>query len=82
MTNNEQKVHELLEFILKQEYTHGSTGQQIEYAQTYAEAAIEHKMVGNTLKVQVHYVLTNLSGWRGKEARETKAKLNKLVKKI
>lgn len=80
MNKNEQKVHELLEVVMKQEYTRGKTSRLIQYAQTYARKAITDKMTGEELRVQILYILGNLSRWRGKEARETKARLNKLVK--
>ncbi len=82
MTNNEQKVHKLFEKIMLVESVHNHSGKLIEYAQTYAQAAIINEMTGNMLRVQVLYVLGNLGGWHGKEARETKAQLNRLVKKL
>lgn len=50
------------------------------YAQTYAKAGIGMK--GRVLKVQIVYVLCNLGGWKGEEARETKKKLKKIMAKI
>ena len=49
---------------------------------TYADAAeIAYYDYGfKGLKTQVAYVLSNLSGWRGDEAREVKAELRRLVK--
>ena len=82
MTKNETKVHELLEIIMKVEYTRGGASRLIQYAQTYAQAAMRDKMVGKMLRVQVLYTLNNLTGWRGEQARKVKAQLNKLVKKL
>jgi len=52
----------------------------IAYAQTYAKAGIG--MQGKVLKVQIAYVLCNLGGWKGEEARETKKKLKKIMAEI
>jgi len=38
------------------------------------------KMIGEELRVQILYVLSNLSGWRGPRAREVKAVLKKAMK--
>lgn len=50
------------------------------YAQTYAEAGLGMK--GKMLKVQIAYVLCNLGGWRGEEAREVKRRLKEAAAKI
>lgn len=50
------------------------------YAQTYAQAGIG--MEGKMLKVQIAYVLCNLGGWRGEEAREVKRRLKEAAAKI
>jgi len=39
-------------------------------------------MQGKVLKVQIAYVLCNLGGWKGEEARETKKKLKKIMAEI
>ncbi len=39
------------------------------------------KMIGEELRVQILYVLSNLSGWRGPRAREVKAVLKAATKK-
>lgn len=49
------------------------------YAQTCALAALEGDMSGHTLSVQLLYVLKNLSGWRGVEARVTKGRLMQVL---
>lgn len=50
------------------------------YAQTYAKAGLG--MQGTELKVQIAYVLCNLGGWRGEEAREVKKKLKETMAEI
>lgn len=44
----------------------------IPYAQSYAQAALDYNMSGNELQVQLLYVLSNLGGWRGEQARRVK----------
>ena len=39
------------------------------------------KMIGEELRVQILYVLSNLAGWRGPRAREVKAVLKEATKK-
>ena len=59
-----------------------ATGSNARYAKTYAieaeSAYYQYGMEG--LTTQVAYVLSNLSGWRGDEAKSVKAELRKLVK--
>ena len=50
------------------------------YAQEYARAGLGMK--GKMLKVQIAYVLCNLGGWRGEEAREVKKRLKEAAAKI
>ena len=47
---------------------------------TYARACLVIGMEGLELKTQLLYVLTNLTYWRGEEAKETKAILKKYSK--
>ena len=37
-------------------------------------------MVSDELKTQLLYILSNLNGWRGEEARETKKTIKKFIK--
>ena len=59
-----------------------ATGSNARYAKNYAKEAesayYQYGMEG--LTTQVAYVLSNLSGWRGDEAKSVKAELRKLVK--
>lgn len=59
-----------------------ATGSYARYAKTYADAAemayYDYGFKG--LKAQVAYVLSNLGGWRGDEAKQVKAELRKLIK--
>ena len=59
-----------------------ATGSNARYAKTYAREAenayYQYGMRG--LTTQVAYVLSNLSGWRGEEAKSVKAELRKLIK--
>ena len=71
----EQTTDDLFKIILRQE----SKG-MMSYAQEYAKAGIG--MQGKMLKVQILYVLCNLNGWRGEEAREVKKALKKAEAKI
>lgn len=50
------------------------------YAHTYAKAGLGMK--GEMLRVQIHYVLCNLGGWKGETARKVKADLKKVANKI
>lgn len=72
------KIQEALETILAQE----SRGYLMQYAQAYATAALQNKMEGEELRVQLLYVLNNLTGWRGETARETKKTLKTLKKPL
>lgn len=50
-----------------------------------ASVSIYHKptgrmMIGEEMRVQVLYVLSNLAGWRGERARQVKAFLKEAVK--
>lgn len=52
----------------------------IMYAATYASAGL--RMTDpEEIRVQILYILNNLSGWRGPEAKETKDAFKKLGKK-
>lgn len=42
------------------------------YAQAYAKRAILDGMKGETLRVQILYILNNLGSWRGPRAKEVK----------
>lgn len=49
------------------------------YAATYARAGL--RMTDpEEIRVQILYILNNLSGWRGPEAKETKEALKKIGK--
>jgi len=72
----DKQVKECLEKIMKQP----SKG-LMAYAQSYADAALKSNMSGNTLRVQLLYVLNNLSGWRGTEAKATKCILRSALKR-
>jgi hypothetical protein len=72
-----ERIMKLLRIVKRK-----ATGSNARYAKTYADAAeIAYYDYGfKGLKTQVAYVLSNLSGWRGDEAREVKAELRRLVK--
>lgn len=53
-----------------------------QYALTYARTALELNMKGYKLGVQVLYVLSNLSGWSGDEARNIKAMFKRFYKEV
>jgi 1-aminocyclopropane-1-carboxylate deaminase/D-cysteine desulfhydrase-like pyridoxal-dependent ACC family enzyme len=53
----------------------------IQYGAAYANAAIQHDMVGEEWRVQCLYILNNLSGWQGAQAREVKAWLKEESKR-
>ncbi len=44
----------------------------INYAKTYAYAALKRELGEKATICQIDYILSNLSYWRGEEARETK----------
>lgn len=52
------------------------------YALAYINAALNNHMTGHTLKVQVLYILNNLSGWRGEDARRVKSELKAFCKGV
>ena len=72
-----ERIMELLKIVRRK-----ATGSNARYAKNYAREAknayYQYGMKG--LKVQVAYVLSNLGGWRGDEAKEVKAELRKLTK--
>lgn len=68
--STEAQVNSALEVVLKLS-GHGD----LCYAQSYAKAGLQMHMTGYALYVQILYVLSNLSGWRGEEARATKTVL-------
>ena len=49
-------------------------GASIQYAATYAKAGLQ-MTDRETIRVQCLYILNNLSGWRGEEAKQVKATL-------
>jgi hypothetical protein len=49
------------------------------YAKAYAQAIFDYSMTGHELEVQVLYVLSNLSTWRGEEARRCKEELRRFA---
>lgn len=71
-------ARDALQTILEQP----SKGRLIEYAQTYARVALSRKMEEGELRVQLMYVLANLTGWRGETARETKKTLKQAVETL
>ena len=72
-----ERIMKLLRIVRRK-----ATGSNARYAKNYAKEAenayYQYGMKG--LKVQVAYVLSNLGGWRGDEAKEVKAELRKLTK--
>lgn len=72
-----QRIMKLLRIVRRK-----ATGSNARYAKTYAREAenayYQYGMKG--LNTQVAYVLSNLSGWRGEEAKSVKAELRKLIK--
>jgi len=52
------------------------------YALTYARTALELNMKGYELGVQLLYVLNNLHGWSGEEARNIKAMFKRFYKEV
>lgn len=72
-----ERIMKLLRIVRRK-----ATGSNARYAKNYAREAenayYQYGMKG--LKVQVAYVLSNLGGWRGDEAKEVKAELRKLTK--
>ena len=64
----EQKVKNVFRVIMEQDASKG----YMAYAQTYAQGGLNLDVKGETLKVQVLYVLNNLQYWRGDEARRCK----------
>lgn len=51
------------------------------YARSYAAAALDYGLTGEEARLQALYILTNAGGWRGDEARETKAFLKEFSKR-
>lgn len=52
----------------------------IQYAASYALAAERMHLTGEAWRVQCLYILGNLSGWRGEEAKAVKAWLKEQSK--
>lgn len=50
------------------------------YAKTYADAALALGMVGEELRVQCLYVLSNITHWRGPKAKDVRATLKEASK--
>ena len=73
---NMERTDRLFRVILRQDSGKGFTA----YAQTYAQAGIG--MEGETLRIQILYVLSNLQSWRGEQAREVKKELNQILKEL
>lgn len=73
-TEDEVRVQLVLISNLKE-----TNGAYIDYAISYARAAA--RMVGEELRAQVPYVLSNLQNWRGEEAREAKRILRAFLSK-
>jgi len=75
--HKENRIMKLLRIVARK-----ATGSNARYAKTYAREAenayYQYGMRG--LTTQVAYVLSNLSGWRGEEAKSVKAELRKLIK--
>jgi len=70
----EKKVRERFRTILKVRSGSGL----MDYAKTYAQAGLS--LSGEALQLQIPYVLSNLGGWRGPEARVTKEFLRRAMK--
>jgi len=77
---DENKMLEILQLL--QVVESKATGSNAAYAKTYAKQALMsyYQFGMNGLKTQVAYTLSNLSGWRGEEAKSVKAQLKKLIK--
>lgn len=54
----------------------------IHEAKAYAETALVRDMTGEELRVQILYVLNNLSYWRGESARLAKKILKQYLKEL
>jgi len=72
----EERAHNAFRIILTQDSSKG----HMAYAQAYAEAGLS--MEGDSLRVQILYVLNNLQYWRGEVARRTKKELREVEKKL
>jgi len=77
----ENELRQALEAVLKEAPTGGFN----QYAKSYVEAALHHpydgsEMEGEELRVQLLYIYSNLTHWRGARAREVKAILKKYSK--
>ena len=57
----------------------GDPGCKNQYARAYAEAGIAQCMTRDAIEVQALYILNNLSGWRGEEAKLVRAGLKDLT---
>ena len=66
------RIFELMTIVLTK-----STGEFADYAKAYADAALTAYWADGDkgLEMQIPYVLSNLQGWRGDLARETKKEL-------
>lgn len=72
-----EKILQLLSIVQRK-----ATGSNAAYAKAYANEAMNayYQYGVDGLKTQVAYTLSNLSGWRGEEAKSVKAQLKKLIK--
>lgn len=65
----------------------GQRGLNIDYAATYARYgltlpnATKRSELGHEARIQALYVRTNLSGWRGDEAKAVRALLDQIIGK-
>lgn len=53
---------------------------ELRYAQAYAQVALINRMQGEDLRVQIIYVLNNLSHWRHTDAPEVRKVLKSFIK--
>lgn len=51
------------------------------YALDYIQNVFRHNLWGDDLVTQCKYILFNLKGWRGEEARQGKVMLNDYIEK-
>ena len=69
---SEREVHEACKVIVANQ-----DSKALNWCVNYARAALS--MSGEALRVQVPYVLNNMTHWRGEEARRVRAMLKSFV---
>ncbi len=63
-------THEALQAIVDNEHE-----PSLNYAVNYAREGLNRDLVGDTLRIQVLYILNNMSRWHGDLAKEVRATL-------